>query len=108
MDTQRWLVEQRKRRAALRSRQDTSRASGFEPWVSVVVIAWNAERVLGRCLKQLLDQDYPNYEIIVVDDGSRDGTRSQTPAISALVGQGGRLLPSSTPTDTPPATGLAA
>ena len=44
------------------------------PTASVIVVAWNSADVLGRCLDQLLRQDYPNYEIVVVDDGSDDGT----------------------------------
>jgi GT2 family glycosyltransferase len=42
--------------------------------VSVIVVCWNAAQVLGRCLDQLLAQDYPDYEIIVIDDGSSDET----------------------------------
>ena len=45
------------------------------PLASVIVVCWNAADVLDRCLRQLLAQDYPNYEIIVVDDGSQDRTR---------------------------------
>jgi GT2 family glycosyltransferase len=40
----------------------------------VVVVCWNSGEVLGRCLDQLLAQDYDNYEVIVVDDGSEDDT----------------------------------
>jgi GT2 family glycosyltransferase len=42
--------------------------------VSVVVAVRDGEAVLDRCLRALLDQDHPNLEVIVVDDGSRDGT----------------------------------
>jgi GT2 family glycosyltransferase len=42
--------------------------------VSVVVVCRNSARVLERCLQQLLAQDYPAYEIIVVDDDSEDQT----------------------------------
>lgn len=44
------------------------------PKVSVVVVCWNAAATLETCLRHLLAQDYPSYEIIVVDDGSTDGT----------------------------------
>ncbi|HTZ85664.1 MAG TPA: glycosyltransferase family 2 protein [Solirubrobacteraceae bacterium] len=44
------------------------------PFVSIVVVCWNSADVLGRCLEQLFAQDYPNREIVVVDDGSDDGT----------------------------------
>jgi glycosyltransferase involved in cell wall biosynthesis len=45
-----------------------------EPLVSVIVPAFNAERFIGECLASLVAQAYANTEIIVVDDGSTDGT----------------------------------
>ncbi len=44
------------------------------PKVSVVVAAYNAEATLGGCLNSLQHVDYPDFEIIVVDDGSTDRT----------------------------------
>jgi len=44
------------------------------PTASVIVVCWNSAEVLGRCLDQLVAQDYANYEIVVVDDGSDDDT----------------------------------
>jgi len=46
------------------------------PRVSVVVCAYNAERTMDQCLASLEHLDYPDYEVIVVNDGSTDGTRS--------------------------------
>lgn len=51
-------------------------ASGARPQVSVVVAARNAERTLDRCLASLEALDYPNLELLLVDDGSTDATRS--------------------------------
>lgn len=47
------------------------------PELSVVVPAFNSEKTLGRCLGALFNQSCPKrlYEVIVVDDGSTDGTR---------------------------------
>ncbi len=45
-----------------------------QPLVSVVVPAYNEEKVISRTIDSLLASDYPNFEIIVVDDGSADGT----------------------------------
>ena len=42
------------------------------PKVSVVVAAYNAEATLGACLDSLGHLNYPDYEVIVVDDGSTD------------------------------------
>ena len=44
------------------------------PMVSVVVCAYNAERTLQPCLEALQRLSYPRLELILVDDGSRDGT----------------------------------
>lgn len=45
------------------------------PKVSVVIAARNEEDELPRTLDTLLDQDYPNLEILAVEDGSTDRTR---------------------------------
>jgi chlorobactene glucosyltransferase len=53
------------------------------PSVSVIVPARNEERSIARCLDSLLKQDYSDYEIVVVDDGSSDGTAAIVRAIGA-------------------------
>jgi hypothetical protein len=44
------------------------------PRVSVVVATCNGARTLKPCLESLQDLDYPDYEIVAVDDGSTDRT----------------------------------
>ena len=44
------------------------------PRVSVVVCAYNADRTMDQCLKSLEHLNYPDYEVIVVNDGSTDRT----------------------------------
>jgi len=44
------------------------------PFVSVCVPARNEERDIEACLTSLLNQDYPHFEVIVVDDNSTDKT----------------------------------
>src|SRR5205085_2926533 len=44
------------------------------PLVSVIVPAYNEEVNAVSSLQNLLQTDYPNFEIIFVDDGSRDNT----------------------------------
>ncbi|HPD13623.1 MAG TPA: glycosyltransferase [Planctomycetota bacterium] len=46
-----------------------------KPFVSVVVAAYNARDTLARCLEALLGQEYPAFEVIVVDNASTDDTR---------------------------------
>src|SRR5271165_5122747 len=98
MDVESWTLEQRTLREAVRRRGRTPdgrcpvasehgaevleapasdvvlapEGGGREALASVIVVCWNAAEVLGRCLDQLLAQDYGNHEIIVVDDGSDD------------------------------------
>ena len=45
-----------------------------EPIISVIVPCYNAENELERCVKSICAQDYRGLEIILVDDGSTDGT----------------------------------
>ena len=44
------------------------------PKVSIILPARNEEGFIGKCLDSLIKQDYPNYEIIVIDDSSDDST----------------------------------
>src|SRR6516165_3211357 len=44
------------------------------PKISVIVCTYNGARTLRECLSALTDLDYPNYEVIVVNDGSTDDT----------------------------------
>lgn len=44
------------------------------PRISVVICAYNAEQTITDCLAGVLGLDYPDYDVIVVDDGSTDAT----------------------------------
>lgn len=44
------------------------------PTVSILVPARNEEKSIGRCIQSLLEQDYPSYEVLALDDQSSDGT----------------------------------
>lgn len=46
------------------------------PETSVIIPAYNAERFIERCLNNVLEELPPGGEVIVVDDGSTDGTLS--------------------------------
>ena len=53
-----------------------TRKIGLEsyPKVSVIVCSYNGAKTLDRCLESLSEIDYPDYEIVLVDDGSKDNT----------------------------------
>ncbi len=44
------------------------------PFVSVIIPTYNRKNLLKNCLISVLNQDYKNFEVIIVDDGSNDGT----------------------------------
>src|SRR5574338_691922 len=48
--------------------------SAGTPMVSVILPARNEERYIARCLDSLLRQDYPNFQIIAINDSSSDRT----------------------------------
>jgi cellulose synthase/poly-beta-1,6-N-acetylglucosamine synthase-like glycosyltransferase/peptidoglycan/xylan/chitin deacetylase (PgdA/CDA1 family) len=60
----------------VRSRRREREHAGekYEPFVSIIVPAYNEEFVIEATIRSLLNSDYENFEIIVVDDGSQDRT----------------------------------
>jgi cellulose synthase/poly-beta-1,6-N-acetylglucosamine synthase-like glycosyltransferase/peptidoglycan/xylan/chitin deacetylase (PgdA/CDA1 family) len=57
-----------------RSKTDHLRFFKEKPLVSIIVPAYNEEVNVVSALQNLLKTDYPNFEIVFVDDGSKDGT----------------------------------
>ena len=47
---------------------------GKKPLVSVVVPVYNSESTLKNCLKSIVSQKYPNYEVVIVNNNSTDST----------------------------------
>jgi GT2 family glycosyltransferase len=47
---------------------------GASPLVSIIVVNWNGERFLDECLSSLASQTWQRREILLVDNGSTDGT----------------------------------
>ena len=46
------------------------------PFISVVIPNYNVEKTIGRCLEAAVASKYPNFEVVVVDDCSSDGSTS--------------------------------
>lgn len=49
-------------------------SSDFAPPVSLLVPAYNEEETIAKSVKSFLQIDYPEYEVVVINDGSKDGT----------------------------------
>lgn len=54
------------------------------PQVSVAMIAYQQVNFIGEALQSLVDQDYPNLQIVVSDDGSTDGTAEEIARFAKL------------------------
>ena len=48
----------------------------YKPFVTVMIPAHNEESVIGYTVENILKMDYPNFEVIVIDDRSTDNTAS--------------------------------
>ncbi len=57
-----------------RKREANLPSPDYQPWVSVIVPAYNEELVIAQTIRSLLQSDYRHLEIIIVDDGSSDRT----------------------------------
>jgi len=54
---------------------ETKKVSRFLPKVIIGVVTHNSEKYIRTCLSSLLSQDYPHFEIVVLDNASCDNTR---------------------------------
>lgn len=61
-----------------------NKIEGKAPKVSVIIPCYNAGNTIAECLKGVLAQKYPSYEIIAVDDNSKDDTAKILKAISGI------------------------
>ena len=45
-----------------------------EPLVSVIILNYNAGKLLSECIESVLETDYENFEVIIVDNASKDNS----------------------------------
>jgi hypothetical protein len=69
----------------------------LRPLVSVLIPARNEADRIGPCLHSLVNQDYPNIEILVLDDYSEDGTAEVVKQFSQVQLLAGEPLPKGGP-----------
>ena len=75
-----------------RLRKPHDKASpGFNPRVAVLIPAFNEETVIVRTIRSVLNSDYKNLHVIVIDDGSRDRTVEVATQAYAAEIAGGRV-----------------
>lgn len=55
----------------------------FTPPVAVIIPAFNEEKVIAACVASVLQSDYPNFRVFIVDDGSTDHTSDVVRALVA-------------------------
>lgn len=46
----------------------------MKPMVSIIVPVYNAEKTLARCVDSILNQEYTDFELLLMDDGSKDSS----------------------------------
>ena len=51
--------------------------------ISIIMAAYNAEKTIGHSISSVLDQTYPNFELLVVNDCSTDGTEKLVESFAA-------------------------
>lgn len=44
------------------------------PKISIIIVTYNSEKVIMQCINSILTQKYDNYEVIIIDGGSKDRT----------------------------------
>ncbi len=64
-------------------RQEPDPPHDYQPLVTVLVPAYNEEKVIANTIHSLLASEYANLEVLVVDDGSKDRTAAIVTALAA-------------------------
>jgi peptidoglycan-N-acetylglucosamine deacetylase len=54
--------------------KETQIDPNFTPFVSVVIAAYNEEKVICKTIDSILSSNYPAFEVLIIDDGSKDNT----------------------------------
>src|SRR6185312_8506364 len=52
------------------------------PPLAITIVTYNSDRYIQRCVESIFEQDYPDKEIVIVDNASTDGTRLMLAGLS--------------------------
>ena len=63
---------------------DAEAGADFRPLISIIITNYNYASFLKVCINSALSQTYPKVEVIVVDDGSKDGSREIIESFSGI------------------------
>ena len=64
--------------------------------ISVIVVNWNRRELLAACLQSLARQTHPDFEVVVIDNGSGDGSAEAVLKIAETYPVGLKLIQNST------------
>jgi glycosyltransferase involved in cell wall biosynthesis len=65
------MIREKQKQSPVKTNYNTS------PCVSVIVPTFNRKALVKEAVQSVLDQDYPQIEVVIVDDGSTDGTKEE-------------------------------
>ena len=57
------------------------------PYISVIVPVYNAEKTIERCVESIQRQSYGDLEILLIDDGSGDGSGALCDRLAGQIGR---------------------
>ena len=49
-----------------------------QPLVSIILSVYNDEKYIDKCLESIINQSFKNFELIVINDGSTDGSLNKS------------------------------
>ena len=55
------------------------------PKVSIIIVNWNGKTDTLECLESLKNNDYPNYEVVIIDNGSKEKFQVSDPKIKVII-----------------------
>lgn len=56
----------------------------MNPTISVILNVYNGEKYIDQCVESVLAQTFRDFELLIIDDGSTDGTAARVERLSPL------------------------